>query len=264
MMAIAVGCGMTLALPMGFLFTNAVGEVVFTDRGFLRLTKRRLDRPPIGQPLHDTLGIEEQFASHFLRDLTHRGSADRPALSVRTTTGSLRATYAVGVAVFTGRQSYIGADIQLSPPLPRMEALVRPQSHTDVLDNYSRSSLEEVRLLKTGTFVQVYMTVHIDALQVLLARLGGLDMRSTLERLLDSTAIRNGIPATMRDGYLEFGDRTVPFGAYQRLFQTAIDYAVDAIGRRLVHEEMKAIDQRIDPGVLQAARLLGLTVGGDE
>ena len=259
-----MGSTTVLPLSMGFLFTNALGEVVFTDRGFLRLTKRSLDRPPIAEALHATLGIEERSACQFLQDLTHRGSIDRPALSVRTTTGSLRPMRAAGVAVFTGRESYIGADIQLSPPPPEVKTLARPQTHSDVLDNYAKQALEEARLLKTRTFLQVYLTVHIDAIQVLLARLGGLDMRDALERIINSTAIRHRIPTIMQDGYLEFGDRTVPFGAYRTLFQTAVGYAVDAIGRRIVAEEMQTIDRRIDPGVLKAAMLLGLTVGIEE
>jgi hypothetical protein len=259
-----MGSTTVLPLSMGFLFTNALGEVVFTDRGFLRLTKRSLVRPPIAEALHATLGIEQRSACQFLQDLTHGGSIDRPALSIRTTTGSLRPVRAAGVAVFTGRESYIGADIQLTPPRPEIKPLAGPQSHSDVLDNYAKQTLEEARLLRTLTSLQVYLTIHIDALQVLLARLGGLNMRNALERSINLAAIGHGMPIIMRDGYLEFGDMTVPFDAYRTLFQAAEDYAVNAIGRRLVAEEMQTIDQRIDPGVLKAAMLVGLTAGIDE
>lgn len=90
---------------LAFLFTNAVGEVVFTNRGFLHLTKRPPDRPPLAEALHGTLGIEEHPVRQFLQDLTHHGAVDRPVLPVRTTTGSLRNMRAAGVAVFSGRES---------------------------------------------------------------------------------------------------------------------------------------------------------------
>jgi hypothetical protein len=165
----------SIAVPppvMGFLFTNTLGEIVFTDRGFLRLTKRSLGRPPIAEALHATLRIEQRSACQFLQDLARMGSIDRPSLSIRTTTGSLRPMRAAGVAVFTGRKSYIGADIQLIPPRPEIKLLADPQSHSDVLDNYAKQTLEETRLLRTLTSLQMYLNTCIDALQVLLARLG--------------------------------------------------------------------------------------------
>lgn len=239
-------------------------ERSFANRGFLTLTKRSLERPATPEALHAMLGIEQRSADQFLQDLSHRGSVDRPALSIRTTTGSLRPMRATGIAVFVGRESYIGADIQLLPPLPMVKSLARPQSHADVLDNYAKQALEEARLLKTRTLLQVYLSVQIDAIQVLLARLGGLGMREALERIINSTAIKYRIPTVMQDGFLEFGDRTVPFDVYRLLFQTAVGYAVNAIGRRMVADEMETIDRRIDPGVLEAAKLFGLTSCADE
>lgn len=244
---------------VGFLFTNALGEVVFTNRGFLRMTKRPFDRPPLAEALYAILGIEEPSARQFLQDLTYRGSIDRPALSIRTMTGSLRAMQAAGVAVFSGRESYIGADIQLTPPLPHTKTPSPPHSHYDMLDLYAQQALEEARSQKTLTFLQVYLEVQIDALQILLARLGGFDMRSALERIVNAGAVQHRIPILMRNGFLEFGDRTVPFAAYRGFFQTAVDYAVSAIGRRMVAEEMQAIDRRIEPGLLKTAELMGLT-----
>ncbi|MEW6568400.1 MAG: hypothetical protein AB1449_09605 [Chloroflexota bacterium] len=260
-MPIAMASETVLSPSAGFLFTNAIGEVVFADRGFLRLTKRSLHRPPIAEALHATLGIEERSARQFLQDLTHHGSVDRPALSVRTTTGSLRPMRAAGVAVFTGRESYVGADIRLSPPLPGVKSLVSPLTHSDVLNDYARHAFEEARVLKTRTFLQAYLTVHIDAIQVLLARLGGFEVRTALERIINLAASRHGIPASVRDGYLEFEHKTVPLGTYRILLRATVDYAVNAIGRRMVTEEMQTINRWIDPGVLKAAELLGLTIG---
>jgi hypothetical protein len=89
-------------------------------------------------------------------------------------------------------------------------------------------------------------------------------MRNALERSINLAAIGHEMSIIMRDGYLEFGDMTVPFNAYRTLFRAAEGYTVNAIERRLVVEEMQTIDQRIDPGVLRAAMLVGLTAGIDE
>lgn len=253
-----------LAQTSGFVFTNASGEVVFTDRGFLRLTKRPFDDSPLAEALHLTLGIEEPSARSLLQDVTHRGAIDRPALRVRTTTGSLHAMRAAAVAVFTGRESFIGADIQLSPPLREAKEATPPQSHADVLGNYARQALEEARSYRSWTYVQVYLAVQIDAIQILLARLGGHETRASLERIVNASALRNRIPIVMRTGDIEFGHKTVPFSAYRTFFESAVEYAVSTIGRRMVEEEMRAIDRRIEPGVLQTARLFGLTGPSNE
>jgi len=105
----------------------------------------------------------------------------------------------------------------------------------------------------------VYLTIQIDALQILLARLGGLETRAALERILNTTAVAHRIPVHMRQGYLDFVDRTVPFDAYRTFFRAAADYAVSVIGRRIVAEELNAVDRRIDPAARKTAELLGLT-----
>jgi hypothetical protein len=247
------------AQAAAFLFTNARGEVVFTDRGFLRLTKRSLGRSPLAEALHITLGIEEPSAQQLFQDLTFHGAIERPALAIRTATGSLRAMQAAAVAVFSGRESYIGADIQLTSPQPRAKPQAPPKSHADVLDNYARQALEEAKTFGSRSLLQVYLAVQIDAIQILLARLGGLEMRAALERVVNSAGLEHRIPIVMRNGDLEFGGRTVPFSSYREFYESAVAYSVNAVGRRMVEEEMRAIDRRIDPSVLKTAHLLGLT-----
>ena len=250
--------------PQAFLFTNVAGEVIFADRSFLRLKKRPATRAVLSDPLHSMLGIDEPSPARLMRDLKRFGSVDYRALSYQSDTGSLYPAWAAGVAVYTERESYLGADVVISPEPPEGAAARALKSHSDVLQSYTRQAFMQAKLLKTGTFLQVYTTLCIEAILILLTRIGGPEMRTTLERIINEVARTHAIPASMEYGYLEFVGRTAHFDAYLTLLRAGTKYAIDAIGKRIVGRELQMIDRHIDPGLLELITQLDMRSGLDQ
>jgi len=224
-----------------FLFTNVAGEIVFADRSLLRLTKQTQSRASQVQTLHGLLDLDKHAATRLINEVARKRFVYHKSLSIKTTTGSLKPICTAAAAVFIKQGIFIGADFLLTPPSTETSPTL-PIDHSEMLNAYLKQALIESKLLNTGTFLQVCATVHIEAIQVLLTRIGGPQMRDTLERIINSTAHQHGIPVIMQDGYLEFLDKKVHFNAHQILLRAAVEYAVDAIGTTLVTQEMKIFD----------------------
>ncbi len=159
-----------------FIFTNAIGEIIFSDRAFLRMTKQKPQQGTLVKALHGVFDLDLPSATDLIEEIAARRIVQNRDLSIKTTTGSLKPSSAAGVGVYVDKDLFIGADLMLSPNLgaPGLEA---PLDHADILQAYIDQAIVESRLIGTGTFFQTYITVHIETLQVLLQRIGGPQMR---------------------------------------------------------------------------------------
>jgi hypothetical protein len=234
----------------GFLFTNASGEIIFADRAFLRMTKQNPKQASLIKALPGVFNIDSPTALGLINEITNERFVHNREYSVKTTTGSLKPSYASGVGVYVQKDLFIGADILL---LPVSSALghTAPIDHSEIFQAYMDQALVESKLIGSGTFLQAYVTVHIETMQVLMHRIGGPQMRETLEQIINHEAQRLGVPATMRNGYLEFKTQKLYFDAYRMLYRMALSYAVNSIGVKLVEREMRMIDQKLDPKLIQ-------------
>jgi hypothetical protein len=233
-----------------FVFTSASGEIIFADRAFLRLTKQKPYREKPVRMLSGVFNLDARSAMAFIEEIATIRLVKGRDLSVKTTTGSLKPSCASGVGVYAYQSLFIGADLMLSP-FGEEAGRKAPRDHADVLQTYMAQAVVESKLIGTGTFFQTYVTVHIETLQILLHRIGGPQMRETFEGIVDQEARRHGIPASMKNGYLEFGCQRLYFSAYQTLYRSALNYAVNAVGTRLVANEMKAIDGKLDSRLIK-------------
>ncbi len=239
--------------PLAILFTNAGGRVIFANRNYLRLTKQPAARVVSGERLEALLPIEAQSASVMMSAIDHTGFLGRLAISIRTTTGSLFPAALSGIAAHDEKGSFIGVDFLLDEPIvatPHRLNIPTPR-HTDVLGTYVREVFTEAGHLQTKTFMQAYVVAQVDILQVLLARMGGPEMRQALERILNTLALQDSMPAHMQDGYLGFTQKSMHFGIYNKLLRAAVAYATSAVGQRMVKQETQTVDRYVDPGLLE-------------
>ena len=246
--------------PMAMLFTNSGGGVVFANRNYLRLTKQSSARTVAGARLETLLPIEPGSAARMLHAIGHNDVLERLPISVNTTTGSIFPALFSGIAAHDEKGNFIGADILLNEPgddLPPSPGGPVP-SHADVLGAYVGEVFRETAGAAGKTFMQAYVVAQADMLQVLLARLGGPEMRRTFERILNEAARKNQIWAGMENGFLEFTQKSMDFGAYRTLLVAAVGYAVSAIGQHMVAQEMQAVDRYVDPGMLELLTQMNL------
>jgi hypothetical protein len=239
--------------PLAILFTNSGGKVVFTNRNFLLLTEETASQAVAGENLQAILPVESQSITKIIGVITGRGFVDKIPVSVLTGTGKTLPVLFSGVAAYGTKGDYIGADIFLhkgftpaAPDSPTVPAL----RHTAVLKVYVSEVFAGTRLQGT-TFIQAYVVAQIEVLQVLLARMGGPEARRTLERTVNEVLDGHAVPAHMQNGYLEFHHKSIDISIYRLVLRAAIRYARDAIGQRIVGQEMMKVDGQLDKGLLQ-------------
>lgn len=242
--------------PIAILFTNSGGGVVFANRRYLRLTKQPASRTVAGARLESLLPIEPQSVTRIIHTIDHSNYLERLPISVNTTTGSIFPALFSGIAAHDEKGNFIGADILLDEPgsmggPPGTGPVLK---HGDVLDAYVGELFRD----SGQTFMQAYVIAQVDMLQVLLARMGGPEMRATFERILNEAARKNQIWAAMNSGNLEFTQKSMDFGVYRTLLLAVVGYAVSAVGQHMVAQEMQAVDRSVDPGMLELLTQMNL------
>ena len=240
--------------PLAILFTNSGGRVIFANRNFLDMAEETPSKTVSGeQRLEAILPIEPRTMSKIISVLSGSGFIDRMPVSMLTTTGKPLSVLFSGVAAFGAKGDYIGADIFLLrqfTPAPPDSPTVPALRHTAILKMYVAEVFAGTRS-QGHTYMQGYVVAQIEVLQVLLARMGGPEARNTLERTVNEVLARHAVPARMKNGYLEFDQKSIDISIYRVVLQAAIRYARDAIGQRVVGQEMLKVDSQLDAGLLQ-------------
>jgi hypothetical protein len=239
--------------PLAIIFTNAGGKVIFANRNFLHLTENAPAKAVAGVQLQTALPIENRSMSTIIAVITGSGFIDKLPVSILTASGVTLPVLFSGVAAYGANGDYIGADIFLhrrftpaDPDSPTVPAL----KHTAVLKTYVAEIFAGTHT-QGYTFIQAYVVGQIEVLQVLLARMSGSEARNTLERTVNEILIKHAVPADMQNGYLEFHQKSIDISIYRLVLQAAIRYARDAVGQRIVGQEMLKVDSQLVKGLLQ-------------
>jgi hypothetical protein len=82
-------------------------------------------------------------------------------------------------------------------------------------------------------------------MQVLLARMGGPRVQTTVEDIVNQRAAKGGWPIQLKGGHFVITAGSVPAEAYQMLLKEVIDYGRNIIGGRLLTQEMRALDAQM-------------------
>lgn len=105
---------------------------------------------------------------------------------------------------------------------------------------------------------QLYFTAQVNALQVLLARMGGPRIHDTLESNLNKAAAKGNWPIKILGGQITVSEAGAPPEAYQSLLRGVIDYGANIIGRASILDEMRAVDAAMNPRTCEIAGNAGL------
>jgi hypothetical protein len=243
------------------LFTDSLGRVVFVDNNFLNMMHCAEEGIAVGEPLEDVLGLDRHTVAQLMRKVAQDGYVLHRLLELRDVTGSSTRVWCTGVATYQNGGTFIGADFILQDsawtgiPEAQLE-----HHHADILGRLLKYIRTRARSLEDQTLLQSYFTAQVNALQVLLAHMGGLRTCATLEAIVNESAQRNGWPVCMKDGNLEVEPMDVEAEAKAlcELLSQVVDYVVGVVGRRLVVQEMQAVDEQADEWALEAASRSGM------
>jgi hypothetical protein len=233
--------------PHGLLFTDVQGRVIFVNNHLLKLLNRAETeaRRIVGRPMHELLGIEPEAARLLVQDIGKIGRVYSRPLEARDAHGSSILLLCTGEATYDDKGVCIGADLSLrSTAEPAAAAPSTPQAAS-----YDTSE---------KSYIQLYFTSQIDALRVLLVRVGGPRLGNTLDRIIQETSERNGWPVVVHDGRVEADLRRVEVLVYHALLAKAVAYVVSVVGPALVERQMSLVDAHMGPRSLELASQMGL------
>ncbi len=241
---------------LALLFTDAQGVVIFADGHFLRLFNYTEAGMVVGEPLHQVLHIESQTAAQLLRTIAQTGYIIDMPLSAQSKSGDAMQVLCAGVATYDDRNNFIGADLTLRPSTSAALAS-HPLTHQDSLSTHIQQVQAQAEALETHDLLKIYLTTQLSALDILLARMGGPRVRKTLNGVALKKAEQLGLPLRMADG-----DIHIDCGAAETnctaLLQEVANYASSIIGRRMVIDEMRAVDGHMDAHIRDIADHTGL------
>jgi hypothetical protein len=243
------------------LFTDSLGRVVFVDNNFLRMTHCPEEGIAVGEPLEDVLGLDRQTVAQLMREVAQNGYVLHRLLELCDATGASTCVWCTGVATYQNGETFIGADFILQDSawtgIPEAQS---EHHHADILSRLLKYIRARARSLEDQTLLQSYFTAQVNALQVLLARMAGLRTCVALEAIINESAQRSGWPVCMKDGSVEVEPMDVEAEARAlcELLSQIVDYVVGVVGRRLVVQEMQAVDDQADEWALEAASRSGM------
>jgi hypothetical protein len=244
--------GKPIAGP-SFIFTNARGNVVFTDDSFLAVSGQPAEIRVSGNSLQDLLTVDMGFAARMLETIKHDGAMEGFHLPIREIDGIVEEANCSGVAVVDENGNFIGADLVLG-------SVLQFQNHSDVIKSYVDRILNEGNRLESRTFIQSYIAAQFDALQILLARIVGPAARHAFEVIVNNTAVSNAIALSMHNGRIEFTQRNIDIQRYRSLLKTSVTYAVNVMGRKKAKREVLLVDRCIGSGTLDLITQMDLQI----
>ncbi len=263
MSALGMGIDRT-SLPLGtdlaLVFTDARGRVVFVDNNFLDLLNLSQPGTIVNQPLHQILHVDRAIITQLINDVAQTGYVHQRPLTLKVPEGSTLPILCTAVATRDSEGNFIGADLTLCCD-DESTTPETPMFHADVL--YTRvkqiqSEAETLKTLEEQARLQLYFTAQVNALQVLLGRMGGPRVQGTMEEIVNQTAKKNAWPIHINGGHFTADLKDEYAAVYLALLTEVIDYAASVIGRRAVQGEMQAVEEQMDTRSLQVADDCGL------
>jgi len=242
----AVITGKTQAeVPVGLVFTDSVGHVIFVDGFFLKMTQRSAGqaRTLMGTPLHVLLNIDQKVTQGLLGDIAKVGQVREVELNIQDALGRDVKVYCSGTATYDERGKAIGADLSLRMAVEDNAGPISGPS--SVFDTGERQFLHE------------YVAAQVNALRVLLIRVGGQKPADKLQQILNETAERNEWPLLLEASHLNIGA-----GARSDMFRALLSKAVASaammVGKQMVMKQMDAVDQQLGEQAVELAHELNV------
>jgi len=229
------------------LFTNMLGQIIFVDHHFLKMTKRSSAevRNIVGKPLNDILGIPSDAVKQLMLDIAEAGHVDEQPLSMQLVDGTRLPVFCSGVATYDTDGAFVGADLTLRCPASTA--------------NIDSDTLTEVLATKDETVLQMYFTSQIEMLYGLLIQIGGKRLGHHLETIINETAQRNVWPVSMQDGQIRIDLKITQADVFSALLSKAATFASKVLGPSMVKRKMQAVDKSMDGRARELVSEAGLS-----
>lgn len=243
---------------LGLIFTDARGRIVFVDNKFLALVGQQEAQKLVGEPLNNVISVPHEAVSGLMHDVARAGYIHERRLVIMRGDGALVEALCSGVASYDDRKAFIGADLTLRDP--RHATARQAATHHDVLGARIQQIEAEADAQATQheVLAQLYFTALISTISVLLGRMGGPRIQSYIEDFINQASASKDWPIQVKGGHFVISTSGAPAEGYRALLMGVIEYGTAIIGRRLLTQEMRALDAQMKPETREVASAMGL------
>lgn len=233
----------------GLIFTDVEGHIIYVNNDFLSMVKRPESDARIlaGKLIHDVLGGEPGQIIDMIQNTIKIGSVNDRVFEIKTSNNEFISTLITSAATFDEKGKAIGVDLIIR----------RASTPTGDTTRIAASAQND---FSTGekTYIQVYFTSQLDAIRILLVRLGGKKLGQTLERIINETAERNEWSVKVDESMINMDLLPEETHVYNALLVKAITYASSVIGAGVVEKQMKTVEEQMGEKALKLGKKLGL------
>lgn len=227
-----------LDIALGMVFTDKSGLVVFVNRHFMQMMSYHSSEDIIGKSIHEALRISHDLAEGLLSF----GQSLAPVEMVIEPAHPHARLHCMSQAAFDSRRTFIGANISVQYIEPIGDAL-------------------QVQAPQDQDHLRAYTSAVMEGIQVSLARLGGIHIRSALDQALVEIILRYGWPAAVDDGQIVIKDDVtldLEASIHRALLVEALHYAFDIIGEPSTMLAIEEAEGHIRDETLSLAEDYGL------
>lgn len=246
---------------LAFIFTNASGNVIFADRGYLQLIGDPSHRSISGEMLNNILPISAESANQLMNMTRRSLHLDQVAIPIHTVDGTTLKSNCTAIAALDEKGNFIGADLVLQfPPVEEAGIAAKFQTHNDVVKAFVENVMSEGNQQYARTFFQSYLVAQVEVIQILLSRISGLAARNAFEMVVNESSKSKALPISMRSGHLEFERNDINIQGYRSFINALVGYAVDVLGRQAVKREVLMVDKFVGSGTLELITQMDLRI----
>lgn len=252
------------------LFTNALDKVVFIDNQAFELL-----RPPdigtlVGENLHDVLGTDSKFTYQLIEEGVKNKTIERVPIEILDhTAGTKKEVLLSAVATFDDDGNYIGSDITLQMPSIAESTETKIRTHADSLRALAETidpkpePLDKEDITKEIEYrekaeLELYFTVKINTLHVLLSRVAGIRIAKSMEMVFNEAAKKNGWAVKLESGQASMEVEGINAEIYRTLLEEILNYAINVTSLRIISQEMQKLEKQINANVLATAQKYGI------
>lgn len=237
-----------------FVFTNSQGNVIFADQKFIRDLGNRSLNDLSGEHLHNILIMDSETKNQFIEAVKQESIVNNMMVSYSTVAGFTVKADCILLADRYETGDFLGMDVilyHMPPPDHLSENATKIMTHSDVIKAFVEMEMNSRNPLQPRTNIQSYIVAQFNALQIVLARIGGPAIRLVFKKLAKSTSRSMGLPIVMDNGNLNFSKKDIDINSYRSFMQTLSNYAVIVVGRNIVKREMLLVDKFVGRGTLE-------------
>lgn len=237
-----------------FVATNRDNQLITVSNNFYCLVNGSAETDYYKQPLDTVLGIPPETLRYLMERIESQDLICNEPLTIATQDQQSRQVWVTAIAIFNPGREFEGVNIALTADIAVQDDLRLPKSkELSGMLNYLLSLAgsrpqDEVEAMR-GYFLEI-----IRLLSSMLYQFGGAQFRNALFVELERTITERGLPVKIIDQVIslpetqdgkDLADLLLP------LLLTANQFALDLIGKDIVHDDIQELEKPLSTTVLR-------------